>query len=72
MSQEKLQTINDFAKFWGLKEVYYGICASREYLNKITKKHSWEDSNRVAANRLFSQDVTPAVLVLQNNQTAAM
>ena len=22
---------NDYAKFWGVKEVYYGICASREY-----------------------------------------
>ena len=21
---------NDYAKFWGVKEVYYGICASRE------------------------------------------
>ena len=21
---------NDYAKFWELKEVYYGICASRE------------------------------------------
>ena len=23
---------NDYAKFWGVKEVYYGICASREYV----------------------------------------
>ena len=30
MSQEKLQT-NDYAKFWRIKEVYYGICASGEY-----------------------------------------
>ena len=33
MSQEKLQTmIMQF--FWGGKEVYYGICASREILRK--------------------------------------
>ena len=34
MLQEKLQT--DYAKFWGVKEVYYGICASRELWNTIS------------------------------------
>ena len=27
---------NDYAKFWGVKEVYYGICASREYGLKVS------------------------------------
>ena len=32
MSQKKLKTANnDYAKFWVVKEVYYGICASKEY-----------------------------------------
>ena len=30
MSQEELQRNNDYAKFWRVKEVYDGICASRE------------------------------------------
>ena len=30
MSCEKVAN-NDYAKFGGVKEVYYGICASREY-----------------------------------------
>ena len=25
---------NDYAKFWGVKEVYYGICASRELMEQ--------------------------------------
>ena len=26
---------NDYSKFWGVKEVHYGICASREWRRKI-------------------------------------
>ena len=34
MSQEKLQTIV-MQNFGGVKEVYYGICASREWLDSV-------------------------------------
>ena len=29
---------NDYAKFWGVKEVDYGICASREF---VTGSRAW-------------------------------
>jgi len=31
MSQDRENENNDYAKFWGVKEVCYGICAGRSH-----------------------------------------
>ena len=43
---------NDYAKFGGVKEVYYGICASREF--KFLKYVKWPSDDIIHATKFWS------------------
>ena len=67
---------NHYAKFWGVKEVYYGICASRECLRNRkhvlcfyrviqTRVEVWENEKFFE----FSQTFTSACITIETRST---